>query len=161
MLNTRKEIERRLVVLCGLDLSGVNRAADMLTLGFGPLSEVKNFKGVVKHVGKWALHVQCTWRLERTNGTVATREDLCGSDETAHSTVDRLRELLVGQGPTRVEGVSVDDEGGIVISLSGGFSLIVLSDGVKDEEDWRFFAPGAEMPHLVIEGGAVAAESFS
>ncbi|CAG9242880.1 hypothetical protein BDI4_1200001 [Burkholderia diffusa] len=45
--------------------------------------------------------------------------------------------------------------------MSRNYRLVVIPDGIDDDEDWRFFAPGAEMPHLVIEAGAVAAESFS
>ena len=160
MVATRKEIERRLLVLNGLDLSGVNHAADMLTLGFGPLKEVKNFKGTVKHVGKWAFHVQCNWRIERAGAPIAAREDFCGSDEKAHDAANRLREILIGQGLTRVESVTASDVAGVVILLSREFSLIVIPDGVEDEEDWRFFAPGVDAAHLVIKGGKVAAESF-
>ncbi|WP_413187456.1 hypothetical protein [Paraburkholderia sacchari] len=78
MIDTRKEIERRLSVLDGLELSRVHHAADMLTLSFGPLRQVKNFKGMVKAVGQWALHVQCSWELEQEGSPVAAREDLCG-----------------------------------------------------------------------------------
>lgn len=160
MVDTRTEIERRLLVLRGLDLSGVNHAADMLTLGFGPLREVKNFEGMAKLVGRWALHVQCAWQLERASGTVATQQDLCGSDEKAWAATDRLREMLVQRGPTIVEAVSARENGGVELAFSGGFRLVVVPDGVEAAEDRRFFATGVEAAHLVIAGGTVAAESF-
>lgn len=155
MIDTRNEIERRLSVLRGVDLSGVNHAADMLTVGFGPLRQVKNFKGVVKYVGEWALHVQCVWRLERAGDIVATRDDLCGPDEKAHATASRLREMLIEHGPVVVEHLAANEAGGVVLTLSGDLYLVIVPDGIEGDEDWRFFANSSEARHFVIEGGKV------
>ncbi|MGF6305365.1 MULTISPECIES: hypothetical protein [Paraburkholderia] len=160
MTDTQKEIGRRLSALQGLQLSSVNRAADMLTLGFGDLRPVTNFRGVIKHVGEWALHIQCPWRLEEAAQVVATQEDLSGSDERAYATADHLRGLLVERGPCTVDSVSVSDDAGMIVSLSRGFRLVVTPDGIEGAEDWRFFAPGVDAAHLVIKGGDVAPESF-
>jgi hypothetical protein len=160
MIDTRKEIERRLSVLDGLKLSSVNRAADMLTLGFGSLRPVTNFRGDVKYVGQWALHIQCTWKLEDGTGVVATQADLSGTDEEAYAMADRLRELVVTRGDSVVNGVASNATGGIILWLSRGFRLVVVPDGIEDSEDWRFFAPGVNAAHLVIKGGTIAPESF-
>jgi hypothetical protein len=160
MIDTRTEIERRLSVLCGLELSGVNHAADMLTLSFGPLQQVTNFKGVLKYVGAWALHVQCAWRLEEAGRAVAIGDDLRGPDEKAHASTHRLQEVLLANGCATVETAAADAAGGMTLSLSHGFCLTVIPDGNADEEDWRFFAPGANTAHLVIKGGVIAPESF-
>lgn len=161
MVDTRKEIELHLSVLGGLELSGVHHAADMLTLGFGPLREVRNFKGVMKHVGQWAFHVQCAWQLEREGDTVASREDLRGPDEKAHDAAKRLHETLVKQGPITVESISADDTGGVVISFSQRYRLVVVPDGIENDEDWRFFAPSVDAAHFVIEGGKVVPKSLT
>ncbi|SEK09209.1 hypothetical protein [Paraburkholderia diazotrophica] len=160
MIDTRREIEQRLSVLRGLVLSGVNHAADMLTLSFGALRPVTNFRGKLKHVGEWALHVQCTWRLEEAGRVVAMEDDLRGPDEKAHASAHRLREILVEHGTVTVEAVSVSDAAGVVLSMSRGFRLTVTPDVVQDDEDWRFFAPGVDAAHLVIVGGKIAPESF-
>ena len=160
MIDTRSEIERRLSVLRGLELSGVNHAADMLTLSFGPLRQVTNFKGAVKYVGAWALHIQCVWRLEEEGRTLAIQDDLRGPDEKAHASTHRLQAVLLANGLAVVEAVTADEAGGLKLSLSRGFCLTVIPDGVLDDEDWRFFAPGVDAAHLVIEAGAIAAESF-
>jgi len=160
MIDTRKEIEQRLSVLCGLLLSDVNRAADMLTLSFGALRPVTNFKGAIKHVGKWALHIQCPWSFEEAGRIVATNADLLGSEEKAYATVDRLREQAVMLGAISVNAVAATNNGGIVVSLSKAFRLVVVPDCIQDAEDWRFFAPSVNAAHLVIKGGAVAPESF-
>ena len=155
-MNIRSEIERRLRVLSGLELSGVNRAADMLTLVFGPLHPVINFKGALKYVGEWALHVQCMWRLNEAGGVVATSDDLRGSDENACATAGRLQAMLLECGPVFVEAVSVGEGAGVTLSLSRGFRLIVTPDRVGDDEDWRFFSLHERAVHLVIEGGKIA-----
>ncbi|MGF6650253.1 hypothetical protein OKW34_000815 [Paraburkholderia youngii] len=160
MIDTRSEIERRLSVLRGLELSGLNHAADMLTLSFGPLRQVTNFKGTVKYVGAWALHIQCVWRLEKVGCVVATEDDLRGPDEKAHASTHRLQGVLLANGLAAVEAVTADEAGGVKLSLSRGFCLTVIPDGRVDEEDWRFFAPGVDAAHLVIKGGTVAPESF-
>ena len=53
-----------------------------------------------------------------------------------------------------VEGVSADNFGGIELALSGDFRLQVIPCGSRGE-DWRFFAPGSEEDHLVINGGLI------
>ncbi|WP_322091771.1 hypothetical protein [Paraburkholderia bannensis] len=131
----------------------------MLTMQFGPQRRY-SFRGREREDGAWALHVQCDWQMEHEDSTVATRLDLRGSDEKAHDTAARLHELLVGQGLVSVESLSAYDTGGMVVLFSRGYRLAVVSDGVEDDEDWRFFAPCVDAAHFVIEDGKVAAESY-
>ncbi|SMG58663.1 hypothetical protein [Paraburkholderia susongensis] len=159
MIDTTAQIMQRLAVLVGLDVSWVSHAGDMLTMQFG-LQRRYTLRGREREDGAWALHVQCAWQIEWKGDTVATREDLRGPDEKAHDTVRRLHEILVGQGPIKVEDVSADDAGGIAVSFSREYRLVVVPDGVEEDEDWRFFAPGVDAVHFVIEGGTVAPESF-
>ncbi|WP_395060943.1 hypothetical protein [Paraburkholderia silvatlantica] len=159
MIDTKTEVAKRLSALIGLDVSWVSHAGDMLTMQFGPQRKYI-LQGKTREDGAWALHVQCDWKLEQDNRTVATRENLRGSDEKARDTTKCLHEVLLLKGPVMVERVSADTTGGVVLSFSQGFRLGVVPDGVKDDEDWRFFAPGLNAAHLVIEGGAVAPESF-
>lgn len=155
----KAEITNRLAVLVGLEVSWVSHAGDMLTMQFGPQRRY-TLRGRERQDGAWALHVQCDWQLEREGGTLASREDLRGSDEKAHNTAMRLHVMLVGQGLIKIEKSSAYDTGGVVILLSHGYRLAVVPDGIDDDEDWRFFALGIDAAHLVIEGGKLAAESF-
>jgi len=98
MIDTRKEIERHLSALRGLNVSGISHAANMLTMQFGSLRQVTNFKGAVKQVGEWALHIQCNWQIERTGEIIATQNALSGTDEEAHRAAEQLDELLVKHG---------------------------------------------------------------
>ncbi|VXB34082.1 conserved hypothetical protein [Burkholderia sp. 8Y] len=142
MTDSKKEIERRLSVLQGLQLSGVNRAADMLTLAFGAQRPVTNFRGVVKHVGEWALHIQSAWRLEQMGRVAATEVDLRRGDDEARATVHRLQRLLLEPDFPIVESVTANEAGGVSLSLSGDLNLTVVPDAVEEDEDWRFFASG-------------------
>jgi hypothetical protein len=155
MADIKELIARRLAVLVGLDVSGVNHAANMLTLQFGPLQQVTTLKGALKKVGAWALHVQCSWQIQRAGSIVATQDDLSGPDDEAHRAAERLDELLVNHGSKTVESVLGSDSGGVSIALSKRLLIIITPNGVEDEEDWRFFAPGVDAEHFVIEGGRI------
>ncbi|EDZ98119.1 hypothetical protein BH160DRAFT_6583 [Burkholderia sp. H160] len=160
MTDTKAEIMRRLAVLVGLEMSWVSHAGDMLTMQFGPQRRY-TLGGKEYEDGAWALHVQCDWQITRDGLTVATREDLRGSDEKAHGTARRLHEMLVTQGPVRFADASADDAGGMVVLFSQGYRLVVIPDGVEDDEDWRLFAPSVDAKHFVIEGGKVDPWSLS
>jgi hypothetical protein len=161
MTDTKKLINARLSVLIGLDLSGINHAADMLTLQFGPVRETTTRRGTIKRVGTWALHVQCNWQIEQTGAAIARRDNLYGSDEAAQLAIERLEESLVRSRATTVEGIAGSEYGAVCISMSGGLCLVITPDGGLEDEDWRFFAPGVDASHLVIEGGKVDPDSLS
>jgi hypothetical protein len=161
VIDTKGEISGRLSELVGLDVSAVSHAADMLTLHFGPQRQYTTRRGTVLEGGAWALHIQCMWRIERGGDLVATQDDLCGPDEKAHLLAQRLDELFVKHGPTVVESASGDDEGGAVISLCRELRIFIIPDGGADDEDWRFFEPGSDAKHFVIEGGKVDPYSLS
>ncbi|NML33063.1 hypothetical protein [Paraburkholderia antibiotica] len=158
-MNERGYLERQLSALVGLDLSGVGYAADMLTLQFGPIREAPSRRGTIRHIGLWALHVQCDWRLEQGGRVLASYADFAISEDSIRETALRMREIVSSRS-TAVESVAVDDRAGVMLFLSHGFRLVVAPNGAEDDEDWRFFAPGVHGLHLVIEGGRIVPESF-
>ncbi|MBB5402252.1 hypothetical protein [Paraburkholderia youngii] len=160
MTDIKAEITKRLAVLVGLEVSWVSHAGDMLTMQFGPQRRY-TLGGEEHEDGAWALHVQCAWQIKRDGLTVATREDLRGSDEKAHDTARRLHEMLVTQEPFKCADASADDAGGIVVLFSRGYRLVVIPDGIEDDEDWRLFAPSVDAKPFVIEGGKVDPWSLS
>jgi hypothetical protein len=156
MINTRQEIEGRLSVLKGLQVSAVRHAADMLTVQFGSLREVSNFKGGVKHVGQWALHVQCDWQIERDGKVLATQDVLAVSeDEAQHRASERISDLLVGHQRIIVESILANESGDVQLILSDGMRMIVTSGRTPEYEDWRLFDPDSDARHFVIEGGKI------
>ncbi len=161
MSNNQNAIEQRLSVLQGLEWSSVSRAADMLTLGFGPKHETKNFYGVPKQVSAWALHIQCTWTLSEAGRVIATEQSIACSDDEVNALVLRLQGLLDRNIPIVVERISANSDCDLIVSLSQAFRLIVAPDVTSDDEDWRFFESKRDAKHLVIEGGKVAPYSQS
>jgi hypothetical protein len=69
--------------------------------------------------------------------------------------------LLVASVPATVEDVQASASGGVSLVMSKGLHIVITPDGIADEEDWRFFSPGSDGKHFVIEGGAVDPYSLS
>jgi 1-acyl-sn-glycerol-3-phosphate acyltransferase len=65
----------------------------------------------------------------------------------------RTRSAVNVSGLLTVTDIEADDFGGISVSLSGGYRLVVFPDG-SISEDWRLlqFPKGQ---HLVVAGGVV------
>jgi hypothetical protein len=155
MTDIRQEVTSRITVLVGLEVTGIHRAADMLTLQFGPLTPIVNRNGAIKHVGKWALHIQCPWKIEVAGNVLSTQSGLQGSEEQADLTIEKICELVLAKGPYSVERVRASKSGGARLSLSRELSIVLEPLPVPEEEDWRLFAPGSD-EHFVIEGGKIA-----
>ncbi len=175
---TVDEIVRHLQPLVGLNLSIARRAADMRVLHFGPIRA--DGDGTV---GEYALHIQCPWRVEDAEGILTGKSDLwrpaiVGPDfdwdswdyETSQSLQDKHMESLLGGYDPRtrsavnprndlvVETVQGDACGGAVITLSGGYRLILFPAGSAGE-DWRIFRPATNEPHFVVTGGRIAEDT--
>ena len=157
MLHTSEVINQRLAVLIGLEVSGVNRAADMLTMQFGPLREVRNYRGAIKKLGTWALHVQCDWELTHANAgdSLVSRADFSGTDEAIIEACRKMESILTSNGPTVVQRVLGDAAGGVFVEFSRSLTLTIVSDNQPGDEDWRFFSPRSDGDHFVIECGKV------
>lgn len=193
MSSTKIEIKKHLDQLVGLPLSIARRAADMLVLHFGTIREVesrslsgklrKNPKGTV---GDFALHIQCPWRLENSEGIITGRGDLFFSAETGEYFDDekdeddafdkqgknlqdrKMGELLQGIEPITgsymnvtnslvVENTESDDFGEATIYLSGGYRLRIFPSSSKGEH-WRLFQGATEEKHFVVEDSGVEVE---
>jgi hypothetical protein len=149
--------------LLGLTLTIARRAVDMRMFHFGPVRLVDGGS-----VGDFAIHVQCPWRIEGPEGIVTGRSDLWEPadadvpfDEKWHYDKSpnlqdlRLDGLLIQSvKPFVVEKVDADEFGGVAICLSQGYVLRLFPAGTRGE-DWRFFQPTRDAPHLVITGGVI------
>lgn len=179
MIETEKVIVECLSTLVGKEISGCHRAADMLTLQFGPLRQDISPMGRQRLVGEWALHVQCPWRLEAGSSIYTGRSDLWEPetepgidfdwqtwDFEAGNLRDKRMALLFGDALDNpgiaakprnrivVEDVQADAFGGARILMSQSYSLSMFPDGTRSE-DWRFFSGGEGSDHFVVVGGKV------
>ena len=178
MTTIAEQIASKLRPLIGLKLSIARLAADMRGFHFG---EIRRVPGGT--VGDYALHIQCPWRLEDENGIITGRSDLWEPAEITpdidwdtwrydknENLQDKLiAALLGGYDPeTRsfvnngdllvVEGIHTDNYGGVTISLSGGYRLVIFPAG-SQSEDWRLLGPDNESHHFVISGGKIESDS--
>jgi hypothetical protein len=163
----REQVQRALDVLIGEPLWSSGRAADLEWFQFGQRRTVKDFRGNVKEVGEYALHVQCTWRIRRGDQVVVGSRDLYvpaeESDDPpkdfdwiaqgANRRDKRIAELF--QNETRqflVQQVEVGEAGRFTIILDDEYALDVFPDDSLSNEYWRIFKPYAKEPHFVVSG---------
>jgi hypothetical protein len=176
---TKDRVKRTLQVLIGLPLQDIGRAAGIVWVHFGKLREVPAYRGGMKNVGTYALHVQCAWRLTGSTGIVtgdrdmflAAGDDPFTDDEAFDWSVpgssrcdERLRIFFQHQEGSSliVESVhQVDNIGSFQLILSKSYRLEIFPndslDGL-DNEYWRLFQPGTKQPHFVVTGKGVEIE---
>ncbi len=174
---TKTQVTLSLSKLIGLPLAIARDAADMKMFHFGGVRPHSSGSGTV---GQYALHVQCPWRICGAEGIVTGLMDYyepteidgersledwrCGNLQRVRlggllrSFDESTRSWVNGTGQLVVEEVLADDFGGFELILSGGFRLKILPCGSRGE-DWRFFVPGSEDDHLVIDGGRILSPS--
>jgi hypothetical protein len=135
-------------VLKGEALWAANVAAGMLMLQFGARTEVKKRSGKEVEVGKFAIHVQCPWRLSRQGAIIISGSDDDGieSIEDFCSRVPVVREVYAG-----LWRLSLIFEDG---STFEAFPATSTAD--ENTEFWRMLSPsGYWKTQLVVgPGGA-------
>ena len=159
-------IEQALKKLVGLPLRCVGRATNMLWLQFGEMREVPAFRGGMRTVGQWAIHVQCAWRVCRRGQIEVAYRDYYYSPEgdaldddwdiPGKSRFDHLAEILNGvldETSPSVVSVTTDDVGGFSLSLSHDYRLDVFPGETSRDnssEHWRLFEPASDREHFVV-----------
>lgn len=128
--------------LVGLPAWGIEWAADMLMLQFGPPVVVTNQfgprKGQSRTVGQYALHIQCAWEIRGPGARVGLY------DERSH----RAGARAALTGDHRVRSATADVTGGLRLVLEGAFSVTAAPLG--DGEYWRVFHSGDTSRHFVV-----------
>lgn len=170
------EIRGELTLLVGKQLSLVRNLSFMKAFGFGAIREVD-----AEHVvSEWALHVTCPWRIEDDRRVVTGSLDrFARATDNSDPTWDpnqpkgslqdqRMAALLHGPfsllrthnntlGELFVEDVVLLPFNGLMVRLSPRYRLVVFPCG-SQEEEWRFFRPGTDADHLVLEAGTIHRE---
>jgi hypothetical protein len=172
----KKQIEETLHCLTGHPFWGAGRAGNLLTFQFGPRQMRTNRQGKSYEVGIYALHVQCAWHLAEPQRLLAASGDLYYKSDNVNeemrnydgevyalpkAEISRLDERLFHffqqheKTPLLVQAIRADDLGGLTIELSDHHRLVVFPDTSQDEECWRFFQPGVDLPHFVVTGQGI------
>ena len=159
------DVEDALRPLGGLRLRRIGHAAGLLWMHFGEWRETIGYRGDVRTVGEWALHVQCTWRFTRGACIVAATRDLFHYADTdkpydwstgGESLFDRLAAALNGEleaAAHHVRSVAGDPFDGfrLTFDLELGFELFPnAATSAPRHEFWRMFRPDTEDRHIVF-----------
>lgn len=175
-------IKEKLSILIGQPISDVHRAGATVCLGFGDKIEVelpkrtapKTFVKEKMLISKYALHIQCAFRLcmgdkieIATNDIFQPTEkaldnpqfnwDTYQFDEKGNNQFDWFAEHRITPYYTEfvVKNVSVNKFGDLKISFQNNYELELMVDSSLDSECWRFFSTGVEEPHLVVLGTGI------
>ncbi|MBI1375282.1 MAG: hypothetical protein GC159_21395 [Phycisphaera sp.] len=167
-MDMQQLILEELSPIIGLTLTTARRAANMRTVQFGGLRPPGRGS-----VGDYALQIHCPWRIDCADGIVTGSNDLWEpaerepdfdyadwdydsslnvQDMQMHLLLTRLGDAL------RVNAIDADNLGGLEVMFESGHTLRLFPAGTRGE-DWRFFRPGSEEPHLVIAGGRIEQEA--
>jgi hypothetical protein len=150
------------------------RAADMEMFQFGD-RVTQEFRGDVRTVGEWALHLIGGWRIVARGRVLVGSRDywipargVSDDDFNPHSVGGSRRDELMkqfiahGERVHRAESATVSEAGDLRLVFADGCVLETLTDlgfvePADDEtnECWRLFQPATELPHLVVRPGGV------
>lgn len=173
----KQEIETNLQDLIGQPMIYACRAADMLTLGFGELKIVKNFKGEDIERADYVLHIQCPWRIVSASEIIVGDLDRLLKGFSANSGFEyfsgtdwdrvgvnlwdkRMFVFIENEFPLIVQSVQADFWGGFKLFFERDYVLevIPMHSSVVNFENWRFFEPGKKKPHFVVVGNLIEAD---
>lgn len=159
----RQESADALAVLVGEPFWYIGRAVDLAWLGFGPLERKRRPLGGSRVLGRFALHLQCPWRISGPRGILVGAHDMYSPASTV-----KARGWKWDTGPTLfdervqaqlaqsteplafVQSVGTDRCGGFRLSMTRHLLLEVFPADTDGGEWWRLFRPGTKAPHLVI-----------
>jgi hypothetical protein len=123
--------------------------------------------------GKYALHLQCPWRLDGPAGTVTGQDDLwehatleLPPDDWSFEHGDSLQDARLGAllgsydertrswinskpGHLVVMSVDATDYGDLTVEFSGGYTLRVFPASSRGEF-WRLFVSDSNDSHFVV-----------
>ena len=160
---TKDDIEEALKELIGQQLTNIGRAGNLLWLSFGEKILVIDRNGCEKFKEKYALHVQCSWRLTTENKISVASKDIyiprTGLDEDDFDwdefganrfdeKIEELKEQIVSSAT--VSKITADEFGGLKIYFESGIRLEVFPDDSLEDEFWRFIIFGSESKHYVV-----------
>lgn len=156
-------IEEKLKVLINQPLLDIGRASNLLWLSFGERVVTINRKGNEIQKGKYALNVQCAWRLTQNSRIIVASKDIYlpktgleydsfNWEEYGNNRFDeRISSFkpMITTSKLSVSNISVDDIGGVKIDFEFGVKFELFPDDSLEEEFWRFIINGNKSEHFV------------
>ncbi|HEZ7986801.1 MAG TPA: hypothetical protein RWO09_07695 [Ruminococcus sp.] len=143
----------------------IDREADMIDIGFGQYIPFVNHRGEYKKSPKYALHLQCSFRLiSRISGIIVTSSDIyldengkfmqeCKWDKLNANRYDIiLSKWKFINKDLVVEDISINNCGDLFIVLNNEYVIEVFVNNSTDDECWRLFSNNIDEEHLVVSG---------
>jgi hypothetical protein len=160
-------------MLLGQPLVSSARAADMEMFGFGDDVASVGWRGRPRVTPRYAMHVQCPWRIVANALVVVGYHDLCeprsdfpdpdafGPNEGIGTS--RREELLERfyeerrKRPRIVTGCDLGAGGWLRLTFDDEATLALSPDvaAAADPEYWRVFEVGSDAPHIVCRGSGL------
>lgn len=174
-----KEVCNTLSILKNLKLGHISRAGSTICLGFGEKIE-KNIAckmedgsfGVKKvAVSKYALHIDCPFRIICREKILLSKNDIFTPNSTLINSVEDVEDFewdvfgdnnfdekiekyfLENKAYLSVREIEVSRFGDLKIQLTDNFCIETFIDSSDDGECWRFFESGNnDAAHLITTG---------
>lgn len=162
----RRQAADALAVLVGQPFWYIGRSADLVWLGFGSLRQTRRPLGGSSVLGKFALHLQCPWRISSPTEMLVGAGDLYTRGATAKARGwnwqegpslfdERIHARLAqsSQPLAIVRSIVTDRCGGFRLAMSRRLTLEVFPDCTDEDERteaWRIFRPGSKAAHFVM-----------
>ena len=148
-MDSRRELHDFAGKLLGQMLRGVDRAADMAIVMFGPDVTYTPRPLPPRDIPRFGLHIQCSWRISHGSSVIVGSADAYDPEAPPNSDTwapvfARAAEVLA-DGTAIVRRVAASANGDLRVELSSGYRIEVFVDGSKrDAEMYRI---------LVVDGG--------
>lgn len=153
----------RIKLLLKQPLLYIDREADMIDIGFGQYIPFVNHRDEHKKSPKYALHLQCFFRLvSRISGIIVTSSDIYLDengkfmqeykwDKLNANRYDKiLNKWKFVNKDLVVEDISINNRGDLFITLNDEYVIEVFVNNSTDDECWRLLSNNMEEEHLVV-----------
>lgn len=181
-----KIISEALTRLNGEKLDKIMRAGSMADFGFGDFiekeihryDENKKITSKIISVPRFALHIDCCFRLICGNKIVLSKSDMFQPtteienepdfdwdnfdwDVQRNNRFDEIANNYFGEESPNfiVKAITVNKWGDLKIKFENSFILETFTDSSGSEECWRFFESGSE-EHIVVSGQGLENDEF-
>jgi len=147
--------------IVGEKLQHIHRSLDLISIGFGDVTQTINRRGESVSKAMYYIHIQCPFRFVNSTGVVVGDCNLF-EPFTGHDAVDlnekntSLFDSIVSKKNDELCGgtvldVKVNERGDITIELTN-VCIEVFVTANTDTEEWRFFRSGLVGLDVIVCG---------
>jgi hypothetical protein len=140
--------------LIGLPLTDMWRYAGCQKFEFGEqLSELDDNSPQMQGAADWGLVASCEWQIQGPEELVLSSDHFGPEGVRRDGHAQPFYDLMDSDSHLVVQSVKTLEDGGLVIQLTGGYSLNLWRSPKENrsDEQWRLMPPGEESGHLVLD----------